>query len=105
MKILIPIKRVNDYNVKVRPNQANTDVDLNNVKMAINPFCEIAVEEAIKLKEAGKADEVVVVTIGNDKHQEQLRTALALGADRAILVKTDESLEQLTVAKFLVKVY
>ena len=103
MKILIPIKRVNDYNVKVRPNQANTDVDLNNVKMAINPFCEIAVEEAIKLKEAGKADEVVVVTIGNDKHQEQLRTALALGADRAILVKTDESLEPLTVAKVLVK--
>ena len=105
MKILIPIKRVNDYNVKVRPNQANTDVDLNNVKMAINPFCEIAVEEAIKLKEAGKADEVVVVTIGDDKHQEQLRTALALGADRAILVKTDESLEPLTVAKVLVKVY
>jgi len=105
MKILIPIKRVNDYNVKVRPNQANTDVDLNNVKMAINPFCEIAVEEAIKLKEAGKADEVIVVTIGDDKHQEQLRTALALGADRAILVKTDESLEPLTVAKVLVKVY
>ena len=105
MKILIPIKRVNDYNVKVRPNQANTDVDLNNVKMAINPFCEIAVEEAIKLKEAGKVDEVVVVTIGDDKHQEQLRTALALGADRAILVKTDESLEPLTVAKVLVKVY
>ena len=105
MKILIPIKRVNDYNVKVRPNQANTDVDLNNVKMAINPFCEIAVEEAIRLKEAGKADEVVVVTIGDDKHQEQLRTALALGADRAILVKTDQSLEPLTVAKILSKVY
>ncbi len=105
MKILIPIKRVNDYNVKVRPNQANTDVDLNNVKMAINPFCEIAVEEAIRLKEAGKADEVVVVTIGDDKHQEQLRTALALGADRAILVKTDQSLEPLTVAKVLSKVY
>ena len=105
MKILIPIKRVNDYNVKVRPNQANTDVDLTNVKMAINPFCEIAVEEAIKLKEAGKANEVVVVTIGDDKHQEQLRTALALGADRAILIKTDESLEPLTVAKVLVKVY
>ncbi len=105
MKILIPIKRVNDYNVKVRPNQANTDVDLNNVKMAINPFCEIAVEEAIRLKEAGKADEVIVVTIGDDKHQEQLRTALALGADRAILVKTDQSLEPLTVAKVLSKVY
>ena len=105
MKILIPIKRVNDYNVKVRPNQTNTDVDLNNVKMAMNPFCEIAVEEAIRLKEAGKADEIVVVTIGDDKHQEQLRTALALGADRAILVKTEQSLQPLSVAKLLVKVY
>ena len=105
MKILIPIKRVNDYNVKVRPNQANTDVDLSNVKMAMNPFCEIAVEEAIKLKEAGKADEIVVVTIGDDKHQEQLRTALALGADRALLVKTDATLQPLVVAKTLVKVY
>ena len=105
MKILIPIKRVNDYNVKVRPNQANTDVDLTNVKMAINPFCEIAVEEAIRLKEAGNAEEVVVVTVGDDRHQEQLRTALALGADRAIFIKTDESLEPLTVAKVLVKVY
>ena len=105
MKILIPIKRVNDYNVKVRPNQANTDVDLTNVKMAMNPFCEIAVEEAIRLKEAGKADEIVVVTIGDDKHQEQLRTALALGADRALLVKTDKTLQPLDVAKTLVKVY
>ena len=105
MKILIPIKRVNDYNVKVRPNQANTDVDLSNVKMAMNPFCEIAVEEAIKLKEAGKADEIVVVTIGDDKHQEQLRTALALGADRALLIKTDTTLQPLDVAKTLVKVY
>jgi len=105
MKILIPIKRVNDYNVKVRPNQANTDVDLSNVKMAMNPFCEIAVEEAIRLKEAGKADEIVVVTIGDDKHQEQLRTALALGADRAILVKTDTPLQPLDVAKTLTKVY
>ena len=105
MKILIPIKRVNDYNVKVRPNQANTDVDLNNVKMAMNPFCEIAVEEAIRLKEAGKADEIVVVTIGDDKHQEQLRTALALGADRAILVKTDNPIQPLDVAKVLAKVY
>ena len=105
MKILIPIKRVNDYNVKVRPNQANTDVDLSNVKMAMNPFCEIAVEEAIRLKEAGKADEIVVVTIGDDKHQEQLRTALALGADRALHVKTDTALEPLDVAKTLVKVY
>ena len=105
MKILIPIKRVNDYNVKVRPNQANTEVDLTNVKMAINPFCEIAVEEAIRLKEAGKAKEIVVVTIGDDKHQEQLRTALALGADRALLVKTDTPLQPLDVAKTLAKVY
>ena len=105
MKILIPIKRVNDYNVKVRPNQTNTDVDLNNVKMAMNPFCEIAVEEAIRLKESGKADEIVVVTIGDDKHQEQLRTALALGADRAILVKTEQNLQPLSVAKVLVKVF
>ena len=105
MKILIPIKRVNDYNVKVRPNQANTDVDLTNVKMAMNPFCEIAVEEAIRLKEAGKADEIVVVTIGDDKHQEQLRTALALGADRAILVKTDNPVQPLVVAKVLSKIY
>ena len=105
MKILIPIKRVNDYNVKVRPNQANTDVDLSNVKMAMNPFCEIAVEEAIRLKEAGKADEIVVVTIGDDKHQEQLRTALALGADRALLVKTDKTLQPLDVAKTLAKIY
>ena len=105
MKILIPIKRVNDYNVKVRPNQANTDVDLSNVKMAMNPFCEIAVEEAIRLKESGKADEIVVVTIGDDKHQEQLRTALALGADRALLVKTDTTLQPLDVAKTLTKVF
>ena len=105
MKILIPIKRVNDYNVKVRPNQANTDVDLSNVKMAMNPFCEIAVEEAIRLKEAGKADEIVVVTIGDDKHQEQLRTALALGADRALLVKADTILQPLDVAKILTKVF
>ena len=105
MKILIPIKRVNDYNVKVRPNQANTDVDLSDVKMAMNPFCEIAVEEAIRLKESGKADEIVVVTIGDDKHQEQLRTALALGADRALLVKSDTILQPLDVAKILTKVY
>ena len=105
MKILIPIKRVNDYNVKVRPNQTNTDVDLSNVKMAMNPFCEIALEEAIRLKEAGKAEEIVVVTIGDDKHQEQLRTALALGADRALLVKTDTVLQPLDIAKTLAKVF
>ena len=105
MKILVPIKRVNDYNVKVRPNQSNTDVELNNVKMAINPFCEIAVEEAIRLKESGKVTEIVVVTIGDSKHQEQLRTALALGVDRAVHVKTEHNLQPLDVAKALAKVY
>ena len=105
MKILIPIKRVNDYNVKVRPNQANTDVDLSNVKMAVNPFCEIALEEAIRLKEGGKATEIIAVSVGDEKNQEQLRTALALGADRAILVKTDKTLQPLDVSKVLVKVY
>ena len=105
MKILVPIKRVNDYNVKVRPNQSNTDVDLSNVKMAINPFCEIALEEAIRIKEAGNADEVVVVSIGTEKNQEQLRTALALGADRAILVKANEVVQPLDVAKILSKIY
>tara|TARA_B100000941_G_C28396304_1_gene495534 strand:+ start:103 stop:852 length:750 start_codon:yes stop_codon:yes gene_type:complete len=105
MKILVPIKRVNDYNVKVRPNQANTDVDLSNVKMAVNPFCEIALEEAIRLKEAGKATEIVAVSVGDEKNQEQLRTALALGADRAILVKANEILQPLDVSKVLVKVF
>ena len=105
MKILVPIKRVNDYNVKVRPNQANTDVDLSNVKMAVNPFCEIALEEALRLKEAGKATEIVAVSVGDEKNQEQLRTALALGADRAILVKANEILQPLDVSKVLVKVF
>ena len=105
MKILIPIKRVNDYNVKVRPNQANTDVDLSNVKMAVNPFCENALEDAIRLKEGGKATEIIAVSVGDEKNQEQLRTALALGADRAILVKTDKTLQPLDVSKVLVKVY
>ena len=104
MKILIPIKRVNDYNVKVRPNQANTDVDLSNVKMAVNPFCEIALEEAVKLKESGQASEVVAISVGKTESQEQLRTALALGADRAILVETDELLEPLAIAKVLKKI-
>ena len=93
MKILIPIKRVNDYNVKVRPNQANTDVDLSNVKMAVNPFCEIALEEAIRLKESGKATEIIAVSVGNEKNQEQLRTALALGADRAINYNKEDFVE------------
>ena len=89
MKILIPIKRVVDYNVKVRPMADESGVDLNNVKMAINPFCEIAVEEAVRLKESGAAEEIVSVTIGSSASQEQLRPSLALGADRAILVESD----------------
>ena len=89
MKIVVPIKRVVDYNVKVRPLGDQSDVDLNNVKMAMNPFCEIAIEEAVRLKEAGTATEVIAVTVGKSDSQEQLRTALALGADRAILVETD----------------
>ena len=105
MKILVPIKRVNDYNVKVRPNQSNTDVDLTNVKMAVNPFCEIALEEAIRIKEAGNAEEVVAVSVGTEKNQEQLRTALALGADRAILIKTETEVQPLDVAKILVKIF
>ena len=101
MKILVPIKRVVDYNVKVRPLGDQSDVDLNNVKMAMNPFCEIAVEEAVRLKEAGTASEVVAVTVGKSDSQEQLRTALALGADRAILAESDSLLEPLAIAKVL----
>jgi electron transfer flavoprotein beta subunit len=104
MKILVPVKRVIDYNVKARVKADNSDVDLNNVKMALNPFCEIAVEEAIRIKEAGKATEVVVVSIGDKACQEQLRTALALGADKAIQIDTDARLESLHVAKLLAKV-
>ena len=104
MKILVPIKRVIDYNVKVRVKADNSNVDLANVKMAINPFCEIAVEEAIRLKEAGVASEVVAVSIGDKSCQEQLRTALALGADRAIQIETAESLDALNIAKLLQKV-
>ena len=101
MKILIPIKRVVDYNVKVRPTSDESGVDLNNVKMAINPFCEIAVEEAVRLKESGVAEEIVAVTIGSSAAQEQLRTSLALGADRAILVESETELEPLGIAKLL----
>ena len=101
MKILIPIKRVVDYNVKVRPMADESGVDLNNVKMAINPFCEIAVEEAVRLKESGVAEEIISVTIGSSAAQEQLRTSLALGADRAILIETDSEVEPLGVAKLL----
>ena len=104
MKIVVPIKRVVDYNVKVRPLGDQSDVDLNNVKMAMNPFCEIAIEEAVRLKEAGIATEVIAVTVGKSDSQEQLRTALALGADRAILVETDSLLEPLAIAKALSKV-
>ncbi|AWL12271.1 Electron transfer flavoprotein subunit beta, mitochondrial [Saliniradius amylolyticus] len=103
MKILVPIKRVIDYNVKVRVKSDNTGVDLANTKMAMNPFCEIAVEEAVRLKEAGKADEVVVVSIGDKACQEQLRTALALGADRAIQIEQEDALDSLNVAKLLQK--
>ena len=101
MRILVPIKRVVDYNVKVRPKADESGVDLNNVKMAINPFCEIAVEEAVRLKEAGSASEIIAVTVGAENAQEQLRTALALGADRAILVETDLEVEPLGISKVL----
>ena len=101
MKVLVPIKRVVDYNVKVRPKADESGVDLNNVKMAINPFCEIAVEEAVRLKEGGTASEIIAVTVGSSASQEQLRTALALGADRAILVETDVEVEPLAIAKLL----
>ncbi|CAM2767324.1 electron transfer flavoprotein subunit beta/FixA family protein [Pseudoalteromonas distincta] len=104
MKVLVPIKRVIDYNVKARVKSDKSDVDLTNVKMAMNPFCEIAIEEAIRLKEAGTASEVVAVTIGPKASQEQLRTALALGADKAIHIETDEKLESLHIAKLLAKI-
>ncbi len=101
MKVLVTVKRVVDYNVKVRVKADNTDVDLANVKMSINPFCEIAVEEAVRLKEQKIATEIVVVSMGPKACQEQIRTALALGADRGILVETEEALQPLSVAKLL----
>ena len=101
MKILVAVKRVVDYNVKVRVKSDNSGVDIANVKMSMNPFDEIAVEEAVRLKEAGVATEVVVVTAGVTQCQETLRTALAIGADRAILVETDAELQPLAVAKIL----
>ncbi|MEQ8964317.1 MAG: electron transfer flavoprotein subunit beta/FixA family protein [Azospirillaceae bacterium] len=101
MKILVPVKRVVDYNVKVRVKADGSGVDLANVKMSMNPFDEIAVEEAVRLKEAGTASEIVAVTIGVQQAQETLRTALAMGADRGIHVKTDETVEPLAVAKIL----
>ena len=101
MKILVPVKRVLDYNVKPRVKADGTGVDLANVKMSMNPFDEIGVEEAIRLKEKGAATEVVAVSVGPAKAQETLRTALAMGADRAILVQTDDDAEPLAVAKIL----
>ncbi len=101
MKILVAVKRVVDANVKVRPKADGTGIDLANVKMAVNPFCEIAVEEAVRLKDAGIATEIVVVSIGDKNSQEQIRTALALGADRGILVETDAEVQPLAVAKCL----
>jgi len=101
MKVLVPVKRVVDYNVKVRVKPDQTGVDLANVKMAMNPFCEIAVEEAVRLKEKGVATEVVVVSIGPIQAQDTLRTALALGADRGLLLQGDTDVEPLEVAKLL----
>ena len=101
MKILVPVKRVVDYNVKIRVKTDGSGVELANVKMSMNPFDEIAVEEALRLKEAGKATEVVAVSIGPAKAEETLRTALAMGADRAILIETDGTVEPLAVAKLL----
>ena len=101
MKILVPVKRVVDYNVKIRVKTDGSGVDLANVKMSMNPFDEISVEEAIRLKEAGAASEIVVVSIGPQQAQETIRTALAMGADRGILVKSDEALGPLAVAKIL----
>jgi len=101
MKVLVPVKRVIDANIKVRVKSDQSGVELNNVKMAMNPFCEIAVEEAIRLKEAGAVEEIVLVTAGIQQSQETLRTGLAMGADRGILIETDEALEPLAVAKLL----
>jgi electron transfer flavoprotein beta subunit len=101
MKVLVPVKRVVDYNVKIRVKSDQTGVDLANVKMSMNPFDEIAIEEAVRLKEAGKATEVIAVSIGPAQATETIRTALAMGADRGILVKTDETVEPINVAKIL----
>jgi electron transfer flavoprotein beta subunit len=101
MKVLVPVKRVVDFNVKVRVKPDKSGVDLNNVKMSVNPFCEIAVEEAVRMREAGTADEVIAVSVGTKASQEQLRTCLALGADRAILIETDQDTQPLGIAKAL----
>jgi electron transfer flavoprotein beta subunit len=104
MKILVAVKRVIDYNVKVRVKADRSDVDLTNVKMALNPFCEIAVEEAVRLKKQGIASEIVVVSIGSKACQEQLRNALALGADRAIQIEAPDGPDALSVARLLAKI-
>jgi len=104
MKVIVPIKRVVDYNVKIRVKADQTDVETANVKMSMNPFDEIAVEEAVRLKEAGSASEIIVVSVGVAACQETLRTALALGADRAIHVETDQETQPLGVANVLVKI-
>lgn len=104
MKILVAVKRVLDYNVKARVNADGTGIDLANVKMSMNPFDEIAVEEALRIKEAGKADEVIAVSIGVSQSQETIRTALAMGADRGILIESDEEVQPLGVAKLLAAV-
>ncbi len=101
MKVLVPVKRVIDANIKVRVKADQSGVELNNVKMAMNPFCEIAVEEAIRMKEAGTVEEIVVVSAGPQNSQETLRTGLAMGADRGILIQTDVPLEPLAIAKLL----
>ena len=101
MKVLVAVKRVADANVKVRPKADGTGVDLTNVKMSVNPFCEIAVEEAVRLKEAGVVTEIVAVSVGDKTSQEQIRTALALGADRGILVETAADVQPLAIAKCL----
>ena len=99
MKVLVTAKRVVDYNVSIRVLSDNSGVDLNNVKMSVNPFDEIAIEEAVRLKEAGKVEEVIVISIGTSACQEQIRTCLALGADRGILIETDAEMQPLAIAK------
>ncbi|SEK55150.1 electron transfer flavoprotein beta subunit [Colwellia chukchiensis] len=104
MKVIVAVKRVIDFNSKVRVKADHSDVDLSHVKMALNPFCEIAIEAAIRLKEAGKAAQVIVISVGSSACQEQLRTALALGADRAIHIDAEDKLEPLNIAKLLAQV-
>ena len=101
MKVLVAVKRVVDYNVKIRVKQDKTGVEKENIKMSMNPFDEIAVEEAIRLKEKNIADEILIISIGSDSVQETIRSALAIGADKGIMVKTDKELEPLAIAKIL----